>query len=70
MTLADGKPGEDYTIGQNTYKGKARARMDSLGLVEGESIHVLSNTFSGVIVIIKGSRLAISRHLAKGLEVA
>lgn len=70
MTLAEGKAGCRYTIGRNTYEGKARARMDSLGLVEGETVTVLSNTFSGLIVIVKGSRLAVCRALAKGLEVS
>ena len=70
MTLAEGKSGQSYTIGKNTYEGKARARMDSLGLVEGATLHVLSNTFSGVIIIVKGSRLAVSKGLARGLEIA
>ena len=70
MTLADGKAGRNYTIGKNTYEGKARARMDSLGLVEGETVTVLSNTFSGLIVIVKGSRLAVCKAIARGLEVA
>lgn len=73
MTLADGKPGQTYTIRANTYeggdKGRARARMDCLGLVEGEAVHVLSNTFSGIVIIVKGSRLAVSRAIAQGLEV-
>ena len=70
MTLAEGKSGHNYIIGANTYDGKARARMDSLGLVEGETVTVLSNTFSGLIVIVKGSRLAVCKALARGLEVA
>ena len=70
MTLADCKAGRNYTIGRNNYEGKARARMDSLGLVEGETVTVLSNTFSGLIVIVKGSRLAVSKAIARGLEVS
>ena len=70
MTLAEGAVGRTYIIKKNSYEGKARARMDSLGLVEGATVHVLSNTFSGLILIIKGSRLAVCKAVAKGLEIA
>ena len=69
VTLSEGKAGMSYVIRRNVYGGKARARMDSLGLVEGETVHVLSNTFSGLIVIIKGSRLAVCKAVADALEI-
>lgn len=69
MTLADIKTGQNCRIVACTATGKARARLDSLGLVEGEVIRVLSASFAGLIIDIKGSRLAICKDAARQLEV-
>lgn len=43
--------------------------MDSLGLIPGEDVHVLFSNLSGLVVAIKGSRLALGRPLAALLTV-
>ena len=58
-----------YLIVSNSASGRNRMRMDSLGLMPGEAIHVLFSNFSGLIVAIKGSRLALGRSLAARLTV-
>lgn len=44
--------------------------MDSLGLVVGERVKVLSASWAGIILEIKGSRLAISRSISDTVEVS
>ncbi len=70
MTLASAKTGEIYTITACSATGKARARLDSLGLVVGQKVHVMSSSFAGLILDIKGSRLAICKEVAGQLMVA
>ena len=69
MTLAEAKTGQDCRIVSCNATGRVRARLDSLGLVAGERVHVLSSSFAGLIVNIKGSRLAICKEAARMLEV-
>ena len=69
MTLAEARTGQKCRIVACNATGKARARLDSLGLVEDETVRVLSASFAGLIVDIKGSRLAICKEAARQLEV-
>lgn len=57
-----------YTITGCNATGPTRARLDSLGLVVGERIDVLSSSWAGLIVEIKGSRLAVCKAVADMLE--
>jgi Fe2+ transport system protein FeoA len=61
--------GRSYLIVANNAAGKNRMHMDSLGLIPGEVVHVLFKNFSGLIVAIKGSRLALGKTQAKNLLV-
>ena len=70
MKLSEAKTGTQCRIVDTTATGRARARLDSLGLVAGENIHVLSSSFAGQIIQIKGSRLAICKAVADTLEIA
>lgn len=70
MTLASAKTGEVLEIVDCSATGKARARLDSLGLVPGARITVLSSSFAGLIVEIKGSHLAICKEVADTLKIA
>ena len=44
-------------------------RMDCLGLIPGDVVHVLFSNYAGLVVAIKGSRLALGRTLAASLTV-
>ena len=70
MQLADAKAGQTVTIVSNNAHGKAFARLNSLGLMEGQKLRVLSSGFPGLIVDIKGSRLAICKSAARDMEVS
>ena len=61
--------GHSYRIVSSSALGKSRLRMDSLGLVSGEVVHVLFSNYAGLVVAIKGSRLALGRRPAACLTV-
>lgn len=69
VLLSKAKTGSVHTIEQCNDQGRTRARMDSLGLVVGEKVKVLSASWAGIILEIKGSRLAISKSIADTVEV-
>lgn len=69
ISLASSLMGHSYLILSNTATGRNRMRMDSLGLIPGEAVHVLFKNFSGLVIAIKGSRLALSNKLASSLTV-
>ena len=69
MTLKQALAGSTYHIVNCNVSGKTRAKLDSLGLVRGEAITVLSSSFAGLIIEVKGSRLALSREIAEEREV-
>jgi len=69
MTLHQIEKGRTCQIVSCNITGKTRAKLDSLGLVKGEHITVLSSNFAGLIVEVKGSRLALGKQIADALEV-
>lgn len=70
MILSQAKAGSEHTITECRASGPTRARLDSLGLVVGEKIHVLSSSWAGLILEIKGSRLAVCKAVADTMEVS
>lgn len=70
MLLSKTKAGGEYVITACHAKGPTRARLDSLGLVVGEQINVLSSSWAGQILEIKGSRLALCKSVSDSMEVA
>ena len=70
MKLSEAKNGEVLTITNSLATGRTRARLDSLGLVSGASVKVFSSSWVGIIVTIKGSHLALSKDIARLLEVS
>ena len=69
LNFAKAKQGCSYLIVSNTAEGRNRMHMDSLGLIPGEAVHVLFSNFAGLVIAIKGSRLALGRPLAVYLTV-
>ncbi|WP_283170384.1 FeoA family protein [Curtanaerobium respiraculi] len=70
MKLSDARTGSAHTITACHASGPARARLDSLGLVVGERVDVLSSSWAGLILEIKGSRLALCKAVADTMEVS
>lgn len=70
VILSKTKAGSEHTITACHASGRTRARLDSLGLVVGEQVHVLSCSWAGLILEIKGSRLAVCKAVADTMEVS
>jgi ferrous iron transport protein A len=54
------------------FKGKEdiKRHLQDLGFVKGESVKLLSENDSGLIILVKGVRIAINRALASKIMVA
>jgi Fe2+ transport system protein FeoA len=70
VILSKAAAGTSHTITACHSTGPTRARLDSLGLVEGERVDVLSTSWAGLILEIKGSRLALCKAVADTMEVS
>lgn len=69
LRLDRAEQGHSYIIVSNVATGRTRMRMDCLGLIPGEAVHVLFSNFSGLVIAIKGSRLALGKPMASALRV-
>lgn len=70
MTLVDGKIGSRYTVESLGLEDARKRRLQALGLTQGTNISVLNNKKSGaVIFMVRGTRLAIGRDIAKSIQI-
>ena len=69
MPLTMAKAGEENTIIKIGGKEEARRFLESLGVVAGSIVSVVSEMNGNVIVNVKGSRVAISREMANKIMV-
>ncbi len=69
LSLDKAKQGRSYMIVANAATGRDRMHMDCLGLIPGDAVHVLFSNFAGLVIAIKGSRLALGRPQAAYLTV-
>jgi Fe2+ transport system protein FeoA len=70
MTLENAPIGLPCNIVSLTADKKFRQKLETMGLIPGQSVNVLSHSGGGLIIEVKNSRLALSNQLAKCLEVA
>jgi Fe2+ transport system protein FeoA len=70
MTLNSVNAGSEYRLVALNASAKTRSKLETLGLVPGERIHVLSSTSAGLIIEVKQSRLAIAHDLAGSIVVS
>lgn len=72
MSVFDLKAGEIAIIGHINIFGGARARLDALGVKEGERVEVLSFSLfkSSVLISCSAVRLGIRKSLAQKIEVS
>ncbi len=70
MSLFDGAKGKSYEIkGLYVEEGITR-RLQALGLNDGTVITVLNRKKNGALIIrVRGTRLAVGRHISRGIEV-
>lgn len=70
MSLFEGMKGNNYEIkGLYVEEGITR-RLQALGLNDGTVITVLNRKKNGALIIrVRGTRLAIGKHISQGIEV-
>jgi len=70
MSLFEGKKDKNYEIkGLYVEEGITR-RLQALGLNDGTVITVLNRKKNGALIIrVRGTRLAIGKHISSGIEV-
>ena len=70
MSLAFIDAGETRVIVDFRGKDEVKRHLQDIGFVKGESIKLLSQNESGMIILIKGVRVAINKGLASKIMVA
>ena len=70
MTLLDGKIGETYRVQSLNLDIAVRRRLEALGLTVGTDITILNRNRGGaVIVMVRGSRLAVGKRIAEKILI-
>ncbi|HEX3021433.1 MAG TPA: ferrous iron transport protein A [Lachnospiraceae bacterium] len=70
MALAMVRPGEIRVIQDFRAKDDVKRHLQDLGFIRGEEVQVLSENSSGMILLVKGARIALNRGLASKIMVA
>lgn len=70
MTLYDAEKDKEYTIEGLYVEEAVTRRLQALGLNDGTRIKVLNRKRKGALIIkVRGTRLALGRHLSSNIEV-
>ena len=69
MTLADGIPGNTYKIKDIYLDKNVKRRLEALGMIRGTSVKILTcKRKSAMVIKVRGTRLAIGRKFAEGIN--
>lgn len=70
MTLLDGNIRGNYIIVRTNINKSIKRRLEALGLTNGTKIQILNNKKNGSIIFkVRGTRLAVGKKIAFGIEV-
>ncbi len=70
MTLYEGKIGNSYEISGVYVEENITRRLEALGLNAKTMVTILNRKKKGAMIIkVRGTRLAIGKHIAKSIEV-
>lgn len=70
MSLFEGKKDKNYEILGLYVEEEITRRLQALGLNDGTIITVLNRKKNGALIIrVRGTRLAIGKHISMGIEV-
>ncbi|MEW9122410.1 MAG: FeoA family protein [Thermotaleaceae bacterium] len=69
MTLAMVPLGEKKVISAFRGKDDMKRRLQDLGFIKGEEVQVLGENQSGLILLVKGVKIALNRGLASSIIV-
>lgn len=69
MALAMVMTGETRRIREIRAKEEVKKHLLSLGFIIGESVKVVSENASGIILMVKGTKIALNRGMASKIIV-
>ena len=69
MPLCFGQPGRSYKIVHISQNDKLRRHLGHLGIVENETVSLQQSVSQNLIIEVKGSRIALDKHLASRIQV-
>ncbi|MBQ7840141.1 MAG: FeoA domain-containing protein [Lachnospiraceae bacterium] len=70
MTLYEGEKGKSYSVGEMQMEDGLMRRLHALGINEGTSVKILNRKRDGALIIyVRGSRLAVGKHISTNIEV-
>lgn len=70
MTLYEGNAGSDYEISGIYVEDQITRRLEALGMNDKTKIHIVTKKKHGAMIIqVRGTRLALGRHIAQLIEV-
>ncbi|MGN0374744.1 MAG: ferrous iron transport protein A [Butyrivibrio sp.] len=71
MTLNECKKGNTYIIKNIMVEDRIIRRLEALGLIDGTRIDLLNKKRYGAVIIkVRGTRIALGKDLAMGIEVS
>ena len=69
MSLTMVSIGEQKIIKEIRAKEQVKRHLENLGFITGEKIEVISENSSGLILMVKGSKIALNRGMANKIIV-
>lgn len=69
MPLLLAEIGETRTVSDFRGKEDVKRHLQDIGFIKGEKIKILSENKSGIILLVKGARVALDRGLAAKIIV-
>ena len=69
MSLSMVSLGESKTITELVGKDSVKKHLQSLGFIPGEKVEIISENTSGIILLIKSTKIAINRAMANKIIV-
>ena len=69
MSLTMVNIGEEKIIKEIRAKEEVKRHLQNLGFITGEKIEVISENNSGLILMVKGSKIALNRGMANKIIV-
>lgn len=69
MSLSMVSLGESKTIKELVGKDSVKKHLQSLGFIPGEKVEIISENTSGIILLIKSTKIAINRAMVNKIIV-
>lgn len=70
MALAMMRIGEERVIQEFHGREEMKRHLQDMGFIRGERVQVIGESPSGLILLVKGARVALNRGLASQIMVA